>query len=139
MNRHHPYGDSGPRRAGPSGPGPDRYHRFPERGGSTPRRGGGRGRGGPYGSPGYNSNMDYNSYDQGPPRPEMDPMYNSYDDPNQDPYYQGGRYDSGGPPYPPPEYDQGYVKYEGALDQLESCRIRSRNARYLSPMASLET
>lgn len=127
MNRHHPYGggyDGGGRRGGPPGGfGPDRSHRYNDRGGSPSRgRGFGRGRGGgaPYGG-GYGGGPA--AYDQGPPQGDMG--YNGYDaGPPQDNYYtnnSNGSF-SGGMPgqYDSPDaasgYDQGYGNYEGALE-----------------------
>ncbi|KAG6901867.1 hypothetical protein C0995_007093 [Termitomyces sp. Mi166 len=114
MNRHHPYGggyDSQSARRGgsPSGPGPDRSHRYSDRGGPGMRgRGFGRGRGG-YGS--YDGNMsqhDPYSSSQG----DMG-SYSNYDAPAapqnysyQNPY---------GGPYASPQdaaYNQDYSKYE---------------------------
>ncbi|TFK41933.1 hypothetical protein BDQ12DRAFT_696506 [Crucibulum laeve] len=130
MNRHHPYGGSfeniaAPRRGGsPSGPGPDRTHRFQERGGAPFRgRGGfGRGRGG-YGS--FEGSMSHSGYDQGPPQGDMGP-YSDYDQgAAQNPYYQNQNtnYPSGPPaPYaaPPPSggYEsQGFGKFEDGAGQ----------------------
>ncbi|KXN88923.1 Protein MEI2-like 2 [Leucoagaricus sp. SymC.cos] len=110
MNRHHPYGGNfdGHRRGGsPSGPGPDRAHRFQERGGGGYRgrggygrgRAGGRGGGGEYGV--YEGGIP-GGYDQGS---DVD-AYNEYDSqaPPQNSFYQNtGPYAS---------YNQGYGKYE---------------------------
>ncbi|TFK77507.1 RNA-binding domain-containing protein [Pluteus cervinus] len=132
MNRHHPYGGSfeggggggpaGPmRRGGHQGPGPDRSHRYPDRGAPPGRgRGFGRGRGG--GGGGYNnyeSNMSNNySLDQAPQ--DAAPYSINYDahSANQDPYYTN----SSGPPI---QYqgaasgygDQSYNKFEDGPGQ----------------------
>ena len=106
MNRHHPYGGyDGPRRGGPPGGfGPDRSHRFADRGGPF----GGYGGGGAA------------AYDQGPPQGDMT-GYSSYESgPAQDPYYQNGSFNTGLPEqYGTPDsangYNQGYGNYEGAL------------------------
>lgn len=123
MNRHHPYGGSfespGARRGGsPSGPGPDRSHRYQDRGGPPTRgRGFGRGRGG-YGS--FDGNMSHNDpYDQGNAQGDMG-IYNNHE-------AQAGPQHSFYPnsyatpvPFAPPAADfsqnQGFVKYEGALE-----------------------
>lgn len=123
MNRHHPYGGGGfdgppNRRGGPPGSfGPDRTHRFSDRGGPSRGRGGFRGgRGGGGGSYGA-----YDTYDQGPPQGDMG-GYNGYESgPPQDPYYNGS-FDAGmqGQYVPPPDsgdYDEGYGNYEGALER----------------------
>ena len=126
MSRHHPYGpphdnNFGPRRGGPpSGPGPDRYHRFdgPPRG-----RGFGRGRGrgsfaGPTG-PSHDFASSHPIYDQAPSQGNMG-GYNNYDNsaPNQDSFYQNGGFanqfsDSD----TPGGYDQSYGNgnFQGAL------------------------
>ncbi|EKM83987.1 hypothetical protein AGABI1DRAFT_96937 [Agaricus bisporus var. burnettii JB137-S8] len=118
MNRHHPYGGSfeGHRRGGsPSGPGPDRPHRFQERssGGHRGRGGFGRGRGG-----GRNTGADYGSYDGGiqggyDQVNDMD-AYNEYDSQApvpQRPFYQNAPY---------PSYNQGYGKFEdGATNDYD--------------------
>lgn len=128
MNRHHPYGDSpmGRRGGSPPGPGPERSHRFSDYRGGPPGRGRGYGRGrgsgsGPGGGGGYGSydNMNYAAYDQPPPQGDMG--YGSYGNTPQDPYYQSN-YDAGpSAPYPAAPaagYNQGYPKYEGALENL---------------------
>ncbi|PCH34107.1 hypothetical protein WOLCODRAFT_135505 [Wolfiporia cocos MD-104 SS10] len=122
MNRHHPYGGSfenvQSRRGGPpNGFGPDRAHRFPDRGGPPRGRGGfSRGRGGgsgPYG--GFEGNVT--SYDQGPPQGEMG-GYNGYDAaPTQDPFYQNGNYTANLPGQfnsapDAARYNQGYGDFE---------------------------
>ncbi|CCM06265.1 uncharacterized protein FIBRA_08515 [Fibroporia radiculosa] len=110
MNRHHPYGGpytSPPRRGGPPGGfGPDRSHRFSDRGGPPRGRGhgrGGRGAGGNAGAGagapqggstygGYEGN--FGGFDQGPPQGDMG-GYNNYESaPGQDPFYQNGSFDS---------------------------------------------
>lgn len=111
MNRHHPYGgnfDSHRRGGSPSGPGPDRGHRFQERtgGGYRGRSGYGRGRGSGRGGAG-----DYGSYDGGMHGGYANDMeaYNEYDSQasHQDSYYQNiGSCSS---------YNQGFGKFEGAL------------------------
>ncbi|KAF5384968.1 hypothetical protein D9615_001162 [Tricholomella constricta] len=123
MNRHHPYGggfeSATARRGGsPSGPGPDRSHRYPERGGPPTRgRGFGRGRGGSYGS--FDGNMSqHDPYDQGHSQGDM-PPYSNYEGqaPTQNSYYQNNY---GAPPaapasFAPPHaaaYNQDYVKIE---------------------------
>ena len=93
MSRHHhPYGpphdNFGPRRGGPpSGPGPDRYHRFD----GTPRgRGFGRGRGrGSFGGANHNFAGGPPLYDQAPSQGSTG-GYNNYTNsgPNQDSFYQ---------------------------------------------------
>jgi len=127
MNRHHPYGggyeNAGPRRGGPPGGGfgPDRSHRFQERGGPPRGRGGFRGRGGgSYG--GYGGGVM--PYEQGPPQGDMG-GYNSYESaPPQEDDYQNGSYSSGMPGQFGPStdasgsYDQGYGDFEGALESL---------------------
>ncbi|RDB29440.1 hypothetical protein Hypma_015966 [Hypsizygus marmoreus] len=121
MNRHHPYGGSfeSPvaRRGGsPSGPGPDRSHRYQDRGGPPGRgRGFGRGRGG-YSS--FDGSMSHNDpYDQGHSQGDVGP-YNNYEAqvPTQGSYYQNNY---GAPPSAPfaspsagAAYNQDYVKYE---------------------------
>lgn len=90
--------------------GPDRPHRFTERGGRG--RGFGRGRGS-YGH--YDSNLSHGQYDQGPPQGDAAP-YSSYDNAGSNSYYQnnqgygystGSNYDQG----------QGYGQYnQGALE-----------------------
>ncbi|KAF8079046.1 hypothetical protein FPV67DRAFT_1467314 [Lyophyllum atratum] len=121
MNRHHPYGgsfDAGPARRGgsPSGPGPDRAHRYQGAGGPHARgRGFGRGRGG-YG--GFDGSMSqHDPYDQGPSPGDMGP-YSNYEAqaPAQSSYYQNNY---GAPPaaapFAPPHpaaYNQDYVKIE---------------------------
>lgn len=129
MNRHHPYGgfeaNNGMRRGGasPSGPGPDRSHRYQDRGGPPNRgRGFGRGRGG-YGS--FDGNMsNRGGHDQAYPQADMGP-YNNYEaqGPSQDPYHQNGSYGVGTPSqqYPPGPpsagfNQQAFGKYEGALE-----------------------
>lgn len=129
MNRHHPYGAGGGfespaiRRGGsPSGPGPDRSHRYQDRGGAPTRgRGFGRGRGG-YGS--FDGSMNPNAYDQGHPQGDMG-AYNTYEAqaPPPNPYYQQSNNYGGAPPAaqfttPPPSagFSQGYSKFEGALE-----------------------
>jgi hypothetical protein len=123
MSRHHPYGPShdnnfGPRRGGPpSGPGPDRYHRFdgPPRG-----RGFGRGRGrGSFAGASHDFASSHPIYDQAPSQGNMG-GYNNYDNsgPNQDSFYQNGGFanqfsdsdTTGG-------YDQSYGNdnFQGAL------------------------
>ena len=118
MNRHHPYGGSfegQPSRRGgsPSGPGPDRSHRYHDRGGGPPRgRGGfGRGRGGGYSS--FDGNMSHDPYDQG--QGDMG-GYDAYEgQPQQNSYYQNNY---GAPSFAPSAapYNQDHVKYEGALE-----------------------
>lgn len=123
MNRHHPYGGyDGPRRGGPPGTfGPDRPHRFSDRGGPPRGRGGfrgGRGGGAPYG--GYGSGGGAAIYDQGPPQGDIG-GYNGYESgPAQDSYYQSGNFNEGmpeqyGPPDASSSYNQDYGNYEGAL------------------------
>lgn len=124
MNRHHPYGGFEHRRGGSpsSGPGPDRYQRFQDRGGGAPRgRGGGRGGRGGYSNYDANANVSYGTYDQGPPQGDT-AGYNVYETAPQDFYQndQNASYSSGlqsqfsagsldG-------YNQGYGKFEGALE-----------------------
>lgn len=130
MNRHHPYGgpyDGTPRRGGgsPSGPGPDRNHRFQDMRGGGPLRGRGgygRGRGGYVGS--FDGGLGHGAYDQGPPQGDI-PPYNNYDNGPQDTFYQNGGYGEGLPPNqfggPPDSYNQGYGNnYEGALEGLKT-------------------
>lgn len=126
MNRHHPYGGGGfegpaVRRGGsPSGPGPDRSHRYQERGGPPTRgRGGfGRGRGG-YGS--FDGNMNqHDPYDQGHSQGDMG-AYNNYEAqaPPQNTFYQNSYGAPPAAPFPPAPataYNQDFVKYEGALE-----------------------
>lgn len=139
-NRHHPYagGYEHNRRGGPAqgGFGPDRPHRYSERGGPARGRGGYRGgaRGGggapSYGGGGYDGNL---AYDQGPPQGDIG-GYNSYDSAPaapQDPYYQNGSYNAGIPAQygsatdASGSYDQNYGNYnEGALDKLR-CDLRA--------------
>ncbi|KZT08605.1 uncharacterized protein LAESUDRAFT_44908 [Laetiporus sulphureus 93-53] len=114
MNRHHPYGapyeNQLPRRGGPpNGFGPDRTHRFSDRGGGPRGRGFGRGRGGGGGGRGgssayggYDSNVG--PYDQGPPQGDMG-GYNNYESgpPAQDQFYQNGNFNTAVPgQYGPP-------------------------------------
>ncbi|THH29352.1 hypothetical protein EUX98_g4839 [Antrodiella citrinella] len=130
MNRHHPYGggyDGGGRRGGPPGGfGPDRSHRFNDRGGPSRGRGFGRGRGGQHqyngGGAGYDNGPV--AYDQGPPQGDMG-GYNGYESgPQQDNYYQSqnGNFSGGMPNYSSSDaaggYDQGYGTYEGALEVM---------------------
>ena len=141
MNRHHPYaggGYDGPpnRRGGPPGGfGPDRTHRFSDRGGPSRGRGGFRGGrgggGGPYG--GYDSGVA--AYDQGPPQGDTG-GYNSYESsPPQDSFYSGnfngrmqGQY---GPPPDGGDYDEGYGNYEGAPeDHVESLKDRRKQGSF---------
>jgi transcription initiation factor TFIID subunit 15 len=133
MNRHHPYGSSfeGHRRGGsPSGPGPDRQHRFQERsgGGYRGRGGYGRGRGGGRSNPG----ADYGPYDGGSIHGGYDQVndmeaYNEYDSQApapQRPFQQNAPY---------PSYNQGHGKYEGTLIlETESASERAARA-ILSP------
>ncbi|GLB35752.1 putative RNA recognition motif containing protein [Lyophyllum shimeji] len=119
MNRHHPYGGSfehpNPRRGGsPSGPGPDRSHRYTDRGGPHTRgRGFGRGRGG-YGS--FDGNMSQQDpYDQGRSQGDMGP-YSTYEAQAsaQSSYYQNYGVPPAAP-YAPPHaaaYNQDYTKIE---------------------------
>ncbi|KAL4252486.1 hypothetical protein ABKN59_002711 [Abortiporus biennis] len=113
MNRHHPYGGGydgpGNRRGGPPGGfGPDRSHRFPERGGPSRGRGGfGRGRGGGYGA-GYDG---LTAYDQGPPQGDV----GSYGYEPQDNFYQNGSFNGGIPSQYGSETSgayEGYGSYE---------------------------
>ncbi|KIP11735.1 hypothetical protein PHLGIDRAFT_438814 [Phlebiopsis gigantea 11061_1 CR5-6] len=117
MNRHHPYGGhDGPRRGGPGHFGPDRSHRFSDRGGPSRGRGGfrgGRGGGGHFGGFGGGGPA---AYDQGPPQGDSG-GYSGYDSgPPQDPYYQNGNVNGAMPEqYGPPDsygYDQGQGNYE---------------------------
>jgi hypothetical protein len=126
MNRHHPYGGGyespSIRRGGsPSGPGPDRSHRFPDRGGGPTRgRGFGRGRGG-YGN--FDGSMSHGAYDQGPPQGDNG-AYSNYEATGatpQDPFYQNSGYGGGPsaqfPPAPPSAgFNQGFGTFEGALE-----------------------
>ncbi|TCD65469.1 hypothetical protein EIP91_002587 [Steccherinum ochraceum] len=128
MNRHHPYGggyDGGGRRGGPPGGfGPDRSHRFNDRGGPSRGRGFGRGRGGPHYGGGYdNAPLPY---EQGPPQGDMG-GYNSYESgPPQDNYYQNqnGSFNGGMPAqYGSSDmsggYDQGYGNHEDGSGYYE--------------------
>src|SRR5258707_13212258 len=96
MSRHHPYGgpydNSGSRRGGSSGFGPDRSNRSHD---GPPRgRGFGRGRGrGGYASYDANGGHTTAAYNQSPPQGDLggSGTYNSYDSgPTQDSYYQNG-------------------------------------------------
>jgi len=121
MNRHHPYGSPG--RRGNNSPGPDRVHRYPDRGGPPGRGRGGfsRGRGG-YGN--FDQNMNgHNIYDQAAHQGDYG-GYNSYEHPppnSAQPYYQNNTYaDSTPASFPPTNlqsagYNQAYPKFEGAL------------------------
>ena len=121
MSRHHPYGPQydnfGPRRGGtPSGPGPDRYHRFdgPPRG-----RGFGRGRGrGSFGGASQDFASSPPIYDQAPSQGNMGGYSNYNSGPNQDSFYQNSGFanqfsDSDAPG----GYDQSYGNgnFQGAL------------------------
>lgn len=123
MNRHHPYSgyDSSGRRGGsPSGPGPERYNRFQDRGGGSHRGGrfsGGRG-GGRGGYSHYDKNMSsYAGYDPGPPSNEMT-GYDNFDNG----YHNGPQHSGGG-------FNQGQGKYEGALEP--------KNLNIKSPMQEI--
>lgn len=129
MNRHHPYGGSfenpSPRRGGPpNGFGPDRSHRFDNRGGAPRGRGGyGRGRGSGGGSGGGgggygNYEASAGSFDQGPPQADMG-GYNNYDSaPTQEAFYQNGNFSAsvsgqyGSPTDPTSRLNQGYGDFE---------------------------
>lgn len=114
--RHHPYGSvpENPNRRTTPGPGPDRQHRYQDRGGPPGRgRGYGRGRGGYHNNYETNNvNDDYSLHGQ----PQQEHSYNNYgaQGPGQEPHY------SSYPPGPtyqyPAAYDQGYPQYEGALE-----------------------
>ena len=120
MNRHHPYFEGpGSRRGGFSGLGPDRSHRYQDRGGGPPRgRGFGRGRGN-YSN--YDGNMSHHAtYDQGSSQNDIG-AYNEYDSQatSQESYYgstYGGATSTQFPPGPANGYGQGYGKLEGALE-----------------------
>ncbi|CAL1694305.1 unnamed protein product [Somion occarium] len=124
MNRHHPYGGGydHSRRGGPGqgGFGPDRSHRFSDRGG--PSRGRGGYRGGRGGTPSYGGYDGSLAYDQGPPQGDMG-GYTSYDSGAQDTYYQNGSYNAGMPGQygsttdASGAYDQNYGSYEDGSSQ----------------------
>ncbi|KAG6911367.1 hypothetical protein DXG01_001038 [Tephrocybe rancida] len=135
MNRHHPYGGGfEPARRGgsPNGPGPDRSHRYPERGG-PPMRGRGFGRGrGSYGS--FDGNISqHDPYDQGQPQGDIGP-YSNYEAPApQNPYYQNNY--GAAPPsasFAPPHdapYNQDYTKNEalrGLVYETNSDDVRAQ-------------
>jgi len=148
MNRHHPYGQSfehSPGRRGNNSPGlgGDRGHRYTERG-APPFRGRGgfaRGRGG-YGS--YDASMsNHGAYDQGHNQSEMG-GYNSYEHPPsaQQAYYSGNSYADSTPAHFPPSapqsagYNQGYSKFEGALQLSLNVIIEDRKRE--PPFVSVE-
>ncbi|KAF8963917.1 hypothetical protein BDZ97DRAFT_1818529 [Flammula alnicola] len=137
MNRHHPYNASfehSPGRRGNNSPGPgtDRGHRYPDRGGPPFRGRGGfnRGRAG-YGN--YDASMSHHGpYDQGHHPGDMG-GYSNYEHPPspQQSYYQSNPYADSTPthfPSPPPQsagYSQGYPKYEdgpGSFDDEDRRR-----------------
>ncbi|KAF8641017.1 hypothetical protein AX17_000662 [Amanita inopinata Kibby_2008] len=132
MNRHHPYGGTfespGIRRGGFSGPGPDRSHRYQDRGGHTRGRGFGRGRGS---FSTYDGNMSHHAvYDQGSSQGDMG-AYSDYDSQaaSQESYYAnnyGGATATQYPSAPANGYSQGYGKYEGALELETEIRYRKR-------------
>ncbi|KDQ31295.1 hypothetical protein PLEOSDRAFT_1088723 [Pleurotus ostreatus PC15] len=132
MNRHHPYGGGAyeapmNRRGGSPSGGPDRSHRFQDRGGGAHRgRGFGRGRGGGggYGGGGggnYDGNFNSaNAYDQPPPQGDVG-TYGSYEGGSQDSFYSNsyGNGNSQNSNYPSgPDFNQTYGQYEGALETL---------------------
>lgn len=148
MNRHHPYAGSydspTTRRGGPPGPfGPDRSHRFSDRGGPPRGRGFGRGRGG--GASSYGSyDTNFGAYDQGPPQGDMG-GYNNYDaGPTQDSFYQNGNGNFnatvpgqyGASPDSPSRFSQGYGTFEGALEN--HVEVRQHEIQRASLEASQE-
>ena len=138
MNRHHPYsggGYDGPphRRGGPPGGfGPDRNHRFSDRGGPSRGRGGfrgGRGGGGPGAYGAYDGGVP--TYDQGPPQGDVG-GYTGYEPgPPQERYYNssfnGGMQGQYGPPPDVGGFDEGFGNYEGALES--QLKVESQQER----------
>lgn len=119
MNRHHPYGapyDGHARRGGggasPAAAGPDRSHRYQDRGGGPPRGRGGynRGRGGGYSS--YDGASMSSAYEQNPT-----PPYSDYEapPPGPNPYFQSNNSYGDLSQYNGASGYEGYDKYEGAL------------------------
>src|SRR5262245_58584395 len=99
--RHHPYGGGyespAARRGGsPSGPGPDRFHRFTHDRGGAPGRGRGFGRARGGGSGYGNSNANFGGYDQGLPQ-GTDGAYSFDNAPAQAAHFQNGNYSGGTP------------------------------------------
>ncbi|KAJ8503597.1 hypothetical protein ONZ45_g10731 [Pleurotus djamor] len=130
MNRHHPYGggyDGPPNRRGGHPGGPDRPHRWQDRGGGNHRGRGNRGRGdGNYGSGHnyYDGNYN-NAYDQPPPQGDI---YSSGSQENT--FYQNDYGNGSSSSYSngPNNYNQGFGDYEAerARERLQGSEISGR-------------